>query len=156
MSKRKCFSIKEKNLILHEMDKGVKKSDMALKFGIPPNSLSTIIKNRDKIQNYDSSNSCSKRLKTCVYEDVDEAVLKPDSAVDKESVHASDDETSFMAQPFPLSPVYSPDSPSKKDGSDLESESPRQENSPIDANTLSPVVYIQNSHTKKRSWLPTF
>ncbi|GBN77309.1 hypothetical protein AVEN_241568-1 [Araneus ventricosus] len=84
------------------------------------------------------------------------AMQKPDSAVDKESVHASDDETSFMAQPFPLSPVYSPDSPSKKDGSDLESESPRQENSPIDANTLSPVVYIQNSHTKKRSWLPTF
>ncbi|GBN26130.1 Tigger transposable element-derived protein 4 [Araneus ventricosus] len=35
-----------------------------------------IKKNRDKIQNYDSSNSCSKRLKACVYEDVDEAVLK--------------------------------------------------------------------------------
>ncbi|GFS79164.1 tigger transposable element-derived protein 4 [Nephila pilipes] len=58
------------------MDKGVKKKDIALKFDIPPNSLSTIIKNRDKLQNYDSSNSHSKRLKTCVYEDVDEAVLK--------------------------------------------------------------------------------
>ncbi|GBN57303.1 Tigger transposable element-derived protein 4 [Araneus ventricosus] len=76
MSKRKCLSSKEKNLILHEADKGVKKKEIALKFGIPPNSLSSIIKNRDKIQNYDSSNSCSKRLKTCVYEDVDEAVLK--------------------------------------------------------------------------------
>ncbi|GBM18185.1 Tigger transposable element-derived protein 4, partial [Araneus ventricosus] len=76
ISKRKCLSIKEKNLILHEVDKGVKKNDIALKFGIPPNILSTIIKNRDKIQNYDSSNSCSKRLKTCVYKDVDEAVLK--------------------------------------------------------------------------------
>ncbi|GBL78319.1 Tigger transposable element-derived protein 4 [Araneus ventricosus] len=76
MSKQKCLSIKEKNLILHEVDKGVKKKDIALKFGIPPNSLSTIIKNRDKIQNYDSSNSCSKSLKTCVYEDVGEAVLK--------------------------------------------------------------------------------
>ncbi|GBL81979.1 Tigger transposable element-derived protein 4 [Araneus ventricosus] len=75
MSKRKCLSIKEKILILHEVDKGVKKKRIALKFGIPPNSLSTIIKNRDKIQNYDSSNSCSKRLKTCVYEDVDEEVL---------------------------------------------------------------------------------
>ncbi|GBM03037.1 Tigger transposable element-derived protein 4 [Araneus ventricosus] len=59
-----------------EVDKGAKKKDTALKFGIPPNSLSIIIKNCDKIQNYDSSNSCSKRLKTCVYEDVDEAVLK--------------------------------------------------------------------------------
>ncbi|GBO00602.1 hypothetical protein AVEN_252120-1 [Araneus ventricosus] len=76
MSKLKCLSIKEKNINLHEVDKGVKKKDIALKFGIPPNSLSTIIKNRDKIQNYDSSNSCSKRLKTCVYEYVDEAVLK--------------------------------------------------------------------------------
>ncbi|GBN81374.1 hypothetical protein AVEN_44200-1 [Araneus ventricosus] len=33
MSKRKCFSIKEKNLILHEVDKGVEKRDIALKFG---------------------------------------------------------------------------------------------------------------------------
>ncbi|GFS54188.1 tigger transposable element-derived protein 4 [Nephila pilipes] len=59
-----------------EVDKGVKKMDIALKFDIPPNSLSTIIKNRGKLQNYDSSNSCSKRLRTCVYEDVDVAVLK--------------------------------------------------------------------------------
>ncbi|GBO22116.1 Major centromere autoantigen B [Araneus ventricosus] len=76
MSKRKCLSINEKNLFLHEVDKGVKKKDIALKFGIPPNSLSNIIKNCNKIQNYGSLNSCSKRLKTCVYEDVDEAVLK--------------------------------------------------------------------------------
>ncbi|GBM38509.1 hypothetical protein AVEN_24599-1 [Araneus ventricosus] len=76
MSKRKGLSIKEKILILHEMDKGVKKKDISLKFGIPPNSLSTIIKNRDEIQNYKSSNSCSKRLKTYVYEAVDETVLK--------------------------------------------------------------------------------
>ncbi|GBM25690.1 Tigger transposable element-derived protein 4 [Araneus ventricosus] len=76
MSKRKCLSIKEKNLILHEVDKGVKKKDIALKFGILLNSLSTIIKNSDKMQNFDSLNSCSKRLKTCVYKDVDKAVLK--------------------------------------------------------------------------------
>ncbi|GBL73537.1 Tigger transposable element-derived protein 4 [Araneus ventricosus] len=76
MSKRKCLSIKERKLILHEVDKGVKKKDIVLKFGIPPNSLSTIIKNRDNVQNYDSSNFSSKRLKTCVYENVDDAVLK--------------------------------------------------------------------------------
>ncbi|GFT52881.1 HTH psq-type domain-containing protein [Trichonephila clavipes] len=57
-----------------EVVKGVKGKNTALKFGIPPNSLSTTIKNRDKLQNYDSSNSCSKRLRTCVYEDVDEAM----------------------------------------------------------------------------------
>ncbi|GFV78100.1 hypothetical protein TNCV_3044801 [Trichonephila clavipes] len=34
-----------------EVDKGVKKEDMALSFGFPPNSLSTIIRNRDKLRN---------------------------------------------------------------------------------------------------------
>ncbi|GFX25378.1 tigger transposable element-derived protein 4 [Trichonephila clavipes] len=74
MPKRKCLSIKQKNLILQEVDKGVKKMGIALKFGIPPNSLSIIKENRDKLQNYDSANSCSKRLRTCVYEDVKETV----------------------------------------------------------------------------------
>ncbi|GBM76084.1 Tigger transposable element-derived protein 6 [Araneus ventricosus] len=76
MSKRKCFSIKEKKKF-HEVDKGVKKKGYCLKIWYSFEQLiKTIIKNRDNIQNYDSSNSCSKRLKTCVYEDVDEAVLK--------------------------------------------------------------------------------
>ncbi|GFW56262.1 tigger transposable element-derived protein 4 [Trichonephila clavipes] len=48
--------------------------DTALNFGIPSNTI--IMKNRDKPQNYDSSNSCLKRLRACVHEDVDEAVLK--------------------------------------------------------------------------------
>ena len=58
-----------------EVDKGVKKKDIALKFGIPPNSLSTIIKYHHKIEN-DTLTSCSKHLKTCAYKDVDAAVLK--------------------------------------------------------------------------------
>ncbi|GFU11061.1 hypothetical protein TNCV_2833991 [Trichonephila clavipes] len=51
MSKRRCFSIKEK-IILQEEGKGVcaKKMDFAIKCGIPPNSLSTVVKNRDKLQ----------------------------------------------------------------------------------------------------------
>ena len=52
-----------------------KKKDIALKFGISPNNLSTIIKNRHNIEK-DSSTSCSKRLKTCAYEDVSVSVLK--------------------------------------------------------------------------------
>ncbi|GFX84288.1 tigger transposable element-derived protein 4 [Trichonephila clavipes] len=76
LSRRKCYSIKQNILILQEVGKGVKKKDFVLKFGIPLNNLSTIIKNRYKLHNYDSSNSSSKRLRTCVYEDVDEAVLK--------------------------------------------------------------------------------
>ncbi|GBN12468.1 hypothetical protein AVEN_66494-1 [Araneus ventricosus] len=56
MSKRKCLSIKEKNLILHEVDKGVKKKDIAVKFGIPPNSLSTIIVDSVKNKNNTAMN----------------------------------------------------------------------------------------------------
>lgn len=53
------------------------KRGTALKIRIPINSLQTIIKNSDKIENYVSSNSsCSKRLKTCVYEFLNEAILK--------------------------------------------------------------------------------
>ncbi|GFV49458.1 uncharacterized protein TNCV_4544411 [Trichonephila clavipes] len=72
MLKRKCLSTKANNIVIHEVDKGVKNMDIALKFGITPKSLSTNIKNREKLQNYDSSNSCSKHLRTCVEEDVDE------------------------------------------------------------------------------------
>ncbi|GFT25228.1 hypothetical protein TNCV_181011 [Trichonephila clavipes] len=54
MSKCKSLSIKEINLIPQKVDKDVKKKDIALKFGIPPSSLSTIIKNQDKLQTYDS------------------------------------------------------------------------------------------------------
>ncbi|GFW00172.1 tigger transposable element-derived protein 4 [Trichonephila clavipes] len=65
---------------------------MALKFGIPPNSLSTIIRNRDKLHNYESSNSCSKRRRTCVYEYADEAVLK--------WIHTTQDKNVPISVPF--------------------------------------------------------
>ncbi|GFU70904.1 tigger transposable element-derived protein 4 [Trichonephila clavipes] len=76
MSKRKFLSIKQKNLNLQEVDKGIKKKDIDLKFGIPPNRKSTVLKNRDKLQNYNSSKSCSTHLRTWVHEDVDETVLQ--------------------------------------------------------------------------------
>ncbi|GFT69121.1 tigger transposable element-derived protein 4 [Trichonephila clavipes] len=67
--------------------------DIALKFCIPPNSFSTIIKKkRYKLQNYDSANSCSKRLRTCVYEDVYEAVLK--------CLHTMRDKAAPISRPF--------------------------------------------------------
>ncbi|GFW79520.1 HTH CENPB-type domain-containing protein [Trichonephila clavipes] len=66
----------QRKKILQEVDKEVKKKDTALKCGIPLNSLSTIIRNRDLSYKIDLLNSCSKRLRTCVPEDVEEAVLK--------------------------------------------------------------------------------
>ncbi|GFX18980.1 hypothetical protein TNCV_322851 [Trichonephila clavipes] len=57
------------------MDKDVRKKGIALKIGIPPNISSTIIKNRYKLQNCDSSKSCS-----CLYEDVGEDEVETDQA----------------------------------------------------------------------------
>lgn len=79
MSKRKCLSVSEKISIIHEVDKGVKKKDIAQKFGIPPSSLSTILKNRDVIlQEADQRKESlvRKKLKSSMYDDIDEAILK--------------------------------------------------------------------------------
>lgn len=50
-----------------------------MKFGIPANTLSTILKNRQKLEDA-INNHCvitsRKRIKTCVYDNVDEAMLK--------------------------------------------------------------------------------
>ncbi|KAK9720966.1 CENP-B N-terminal DNA-binding domain [Popillia japonica] len=77
MSKRKCLNIHDKLKVLESIDKDCKKKDVAKKFGIPPSSLSTIIKNRDLIlKSSDNAGRETKRVKMCVFEDVDQAVLK--------------------------------------------------------------------------------
>ena len=77
MSKRKCLNINDKLKVLESIDKGCKKKDVAEKFGIPPSSLSTIIKNRDSIlKSSDNAGRERKRVKMCVFEEVDQAVLK--------------------------------------------------------------------------------
>ena len=50
VKKRKQFSLKEKLKILEEVDKGLKKSDIAKKLSISASTLSTFIKGRNKIE----------------------------------------------------------------------------------------------------------
>lgn len=79
MSKqRKCLTIGDKWKIIKEVDEGGRKKDVALRHRIPPSSLSTIMKNREDIKtNYEKTNrSERKRLKQCVYSDVDDATIK--------------------------------------------------------------------------------
>src|ERR1044072_1514935 len=77
MSKRKCLSIAEKIKVLEDVDKRIKRQDIAIKFGIPSNSLSTLLKNRESIlKQKNAFDSGRKRVKHCLYEDVDAAVLK--------------------------------------------------------------------------------
>ncbi|XP_054709229.1 tigger transposable element-derived protein 4-like [Uloborus diversus] len=78
MSKRKCLTIKEKISLLNDVESGIKKKDVAAKYGIPANSVSTILKNKDSILSKagEVGNSNAKRVRLCVYDDVDQAVLK--------------------------------------------------------------------------------
>ncbi|GFW03403.1 tigger transposable element-derived protein 6 [Trichonephila clavipes] len=59
--------------------------------------LSTIIRNRDKLRNYDSLNSCSKR-RTCVHEDFDEAVMK--------WIHTMQDKNVLISEPFVIEKAF--------------------------------------------------
>ena len=80
-TKRKlcCKPLHEKYQALIEVENGGKKTDIARKFDVPLNTLSTWIKNSDKIKRSFQSgdmNTARKRLKTCKYEDIDSALLK--------------------------------------------------------------------------------
>ncbi|GFX81864.1 tigger transposable element-derived protein 6 [Trichonephila clavipes] len=60
--------------------------------------LSTIIRNRDKLRNYDSLNSCTKRRRTCVHEDFDEAVMK--------WIHTMQDKNVLISEPFVIEKAF--------------------------------------------------
>jgi len=79
--KRKQMSInlKTKELTLVEVKKGtLPKTKIAEKFGIPKSTLSTVIKNKDKIDEAFalSSTNCTKQLQKPMLEDVEQELLK--------------------------------------------------------------------------------
>lgn len=74
MAKRKTLSYEEKVKVIEAVNTGdKKKSDIAKQFGIPANTLSTILKNKEKYENQASS---SKRLKGPEFKDIEECVLQ--------------------------------------------------------------------------------
>lgn len=77
MSKRKSLSISDKLTIIGEVDTGVKNIDIATKYSISPSSVSTIVKKRDLILKLPSAvPKDRKRIRLCVYDDIDKEVLK--------------------------------------------------------------------------------
>ncbi|KAG0434804.1 hypothetical protein HPB47_018876 [Ixodes persulcatus] len=75
--KRKVLSLKVKRAILEEVRRNVKKSEIARKYEIAPSTLSTIIKNGDKIDaalNDDAGSVNWKKLRKPLYSDVEEAL----------------------------------------------------------------------------------
>ncbi|XP_042913841.2 tigger transposable element-derived protein 6-like, partial [Parasteatoda tepidariorum] len=80
-AKRKLnvLSIEEKMKILTFLDGNplMKKNEVAVKLGLPESTLSTIIKNREAVeQKFHSSNKNVKKSRKCTFPDVDECVLK--------------------------------------------------------------------------------
>ena len=71
--KRKAYSIDFKLKLLAEVDKGRKKQDICREFGLPKSSLSTILKDRSKLDlDLAPTRKSAQSLK---HSDVDEAVL---------------------------------------------------------------------------------
>jgi hypothetical protein len=78
-AKRKQFSLEEKKIIISEVDKGLKKGEVAKKYGISPSTLSTILKDRESILKQLQTSvfvPSRKRMRMAQYEDVDTAVYK--------------------------------------------------------------------------------
>ncbi|XP_064462536.1 tigger transposable element-derived protein 6-like [Ornithodoros turicata] len=76
--KRKALSLDMKMEMLRAVDGGMRKKDVAEKYGIPANSLSTILKARENIENsfYEQAMCGSrKKLRKCSFPDVEEALL---------------------------------------------------------------------------------
>ena len=71
--KRKAYSIDFKLKLLAEVDKGRKKQDICREFGLPKSSLSTILKDRSKLD-LDLAPT-RKHARSSKHSDVDEAVL---------------------------------------------------------------------------------
>ncbi|NXY89214.1 TIGD4 protein, partial [Alcedo cyanopectus] len=77
--RKKSISIEEKMDIISAVESGKKKADIAVKYGIKKNSLSSIMKNKDKVVEALESlrfDPKRKRLRTAFYSDLEEALVK--------------------------------------------------------------------------------
>lgn len=77
--KRKQFSLKEKKNIISEVDKGLKKGEVAKKYGISPSTMSTILKDRESILKQLQASVfvlSRKGMRKAEFEDVGAAVFK--------------------------------------------------------------------------------
>ncbi|XP_063896995.1 tigger transposable element-derived protein 4-like [Helicoverpa armigera] len=75
--KRKCFTIEEKSAILHRLEAGESNATLAKEFGVSHSTISTIKKNKDKIEPLFNANVLKcKRIRTSTHEQVDKALLQ--------------------------------------------------------------------------------
>ncbi|KFQ20678.1 Tigger transposable element-derived protein 4, partial [Mesitornis unicolor] len=77
--RKKSISIEEKIDIISAVESGKKKADIAAQYGIKKNSLSSIMKNKEKVLEAFESlqfDPKRKRLRTALYADLEEALMK--------------------------------------------------------------------------------
>ncbi|XP_057653885.1 tigger transposable element-derived protein 4-like [Diorhabda carinulata] len=75
--KRKCFTIEEKSAILHRLEAGESNATLAKEFGVSHSTISTIKKNKYKIEPLFNANVLKcKRVRTSTHEQLDKALLQ--------------------------------------------------------------------------------
>lgn len=77
--KRKLWTLDVKYNAIVDVEKGLKKTDIASQIGIPHNTLSTWIKQKQQIKEAYEQNKFTndrKKLRTCSYDDVEAALVK--------------------------------------------------------------------------------
>lgn len=75
--KLKNTKILQKCKIIKEIEKGMTNKEASEKFGVPKNTISTWMKNKEKLlKGLEQNSSEAKKLRSCDYEQVDKAVLK--------------------------------------------------------------------------------
>ncbi|KAH6927452.1 hypothetical protein HPB50_003630 [Hyalomma asiaticum] len=75
-TKRKALDISTKRVILNELAQGAKNCELVKKYSVSKSTISTILKNKDKIISADAHPTDRKRLRRAAYADVEEALLK--------------------------------------------------------------------------------
>jgi hypothetical protein len=72
--KYKCLSIADKKKVIAAVEADEKKKDVALRFGIPASTLSTILKQKDHLTTL-TPYSSRIRQKKCEYPDLEECLM---------------------------------------------------------------------------------
>ena len=75
--KLKNTKLIQKCQIIRQIEKGMTNKEASEKFGVPKNTISTWMKNKDKLfEGLEQSSSDAKKMRGCDYEQVDKAVFK--------------------------------------------------------------------------------
>lgn len=76
VTKRKALDMATKRAIVTELSQGAKNCELVKKYNVSKSTISTILKNKEKIASSDANTADRKRLRKATYADVEDALLK--------------------------------------------------------------------------------